>query len=176
MFFQPNTTAIDKKSAWGSLKQVEGAYLHSYHHFIATSGAEAVANCHRTLDTIFSHLQCLPSWEPKSTAKYTGAIWTSTFHKVIIITNPKYYKVEHIRRETTATHLPTRPQASAKLVEARLELEHNGRIIGRRERRNNKPATRHPRKRRGPKEASEELDKEMSEEGFETSSTDNHSL
>ena len=174
MFFPPNTTAIDKKSAWGSLKQVEGAYLHSYYHFIAAGSSEAVANCHQTLDTIFSHLQCLPSWGPKSTAKYTGAIWASTFHKVIIVTNPEYYKVKHIRREATEAHLPTRPQASAKLVEARLELEHNGRIIGRRGRRNNKPATRHPRKRRGP---SEVLDKEMSaEDGFETSSADDPSL
>jgi hypothetical protein len=180
MFFPVNKTAMDERSAWGSLREVEGAYLHNYHCFIATSSSGAVANCHEILDTIFSHLQCLPSWAPKSPGKYAGAIWASTFHKVIMVTNPEFYKMQHIRREATDTHLPTRPQASAKLVEARLELEHNGRIIGHRRRRNNKPATKRAGKRRERKEISkghnvETSDEEGFEEGFETSSADDES-
>lgn len=176
MFFPTRETATDKKSVWSFLGTVEGAYLREYHHFVATSNSEAIAVCHQTLDTIFSHLQCLPSWESKSVAKYTGAIWASTFHKVIIVTNPGYYKVEQVRQEATETHQPTRPQAPARLVEARLELEHNGRVLNRRRRRNNKQEPTHSRKRKEVKEVSKELDKEASEEeSSDAGGTDNDS-
>lgn len=109
-------------------------------------------------------------------AKYTGAIWASTFHKVIIVTNPGYYKVEQVRQEATETHQPTRPQAPARLVEARLELEHNGRVLNRRRRRNNKQEPTHSRKRKEVKEVSKELDKEASEEeSSDAGGTDNDS-
>lgn len=188
MYFPPKDTIIDERSAWGGLKRVKGAYLHSYHLFIAASNPEGVADCHRTLDTIFSHLQSLPNWEIKSTAKqYTGPIWTSTSHKVIMVTNPEYYKVKGIRQEDRQHQQPTRPQASAKVVEARLELEHNGRIISGRRCQNKKPAPRRSAKHKAAqkpsgkdkkeaKEASEESDESWSDdEGFEASSEGGHS-
>ena len=127
IFFPQKNQLLDSKSAWCVLALTKGGYIHRYHQFIANNSAQAVAKCHETLDSIFSHIQCLPSFQPKSTAtKLSGPIWICTNHKVVLITNSEHYRVERVKPVTTEIHRPTRSQASVAIVEARLKLEHQG--------------------------------------------------
>lgn len=126
-FFPSRNQPLDKRSAWFVLANTAGGYIHKYHNFTKRSSENTVADCHRMLDAIFSHVQCLPSFQPKSkTVLLSGPIWVSTNNKVVIITNSEYYRLERVQPVTGEIHKLKRIQASALTIEARLMLQNQG--------------------------------------------------
>ena len=124
-FFPNPNQQIDKRSAWFVLANNAGGYIHKYHNFIARSSDNAMTQCHRILDAIFSHVQCLPSVQPKS-GLLSGPIWVSTNNKVIFITNSEYYRLERVQPVAGEINKLKRIQASARTLEARLRLRNQG--------------------------------------------------
>jgi hypothetical protein len=126
-FFPSKEQPLDDKSVWGVFSNTHGAYIHRYHNFLENNANEVVDECHKNLDTIFSHIQCLPSFQPKSKGgKLCGPIWVSANNKVVVITNSKYYRLERVQPVVGEIHKVKRIQTTMATLEARLNLQNHG--------------------------------------------------
>ena len=79
---------------WGDV-----GYITAYHKLLEDQTLEERLYLNDTLETIFSHLQCLPASQ-KITKKSKGFIWKIMQGSFVLNTNPRFYKIESLSKES----------------------------------------------------------------------------
>jgi len=85
------------RSPWSSFWSEPG-YIWDYHNLIKNRTPYQTFEITDRLGKIFSLLQTLPD-SMKGTSKTPGKTWRLEDDKVVLVTNPKYYKIEGISEE-----------------------------------------------------------------------------
>jgi hypothetical protein len=87
-----------KDSDW-SLFWSESGYIASYHK--SQEGASSMDEFYMVdaLQNIFSNLQCLPESQ-KATKKSKGHVWKIEQGSFVFVTNPRFYKIESLSKES----------------------------------------------------------------------------
>lgn len=119
-FPQPEDGTPPRGSQWRNFFQeyhgMKG-YIKQYHEQLES--AEDPESLNEEMETIFSRIQCLPI-SYKFMSRHNGKVWTKEANtdRIIVITNPLYYKMKEIGGKTSRVgqqrHANKNPQAFKK--------------------------------------------------------------
>lgn len=109
LYFEPDaSTATGQR--WDILRESYGL-IGRYQAALKTLSTSDCDDLHNTLETIFSHCQCLPKTSKKG-------IWAIEDEQVILLANPRYYKLNAIKSGRSGRRKPT--HASKSLLQNHL--------------------------------------------------------
>lgn len=94
MYFTPPDVVCHHGSQWKNFANGFG-YLKTFHDTLEKMSDTEQTELQHNLEDIFELLQCLPDSTIGSPA-VSGAVWRRKSHCILIITNPKHYRIEGI--------------------------------------------------------------------------------
>lgn len=110
-FFPESSDDINANGAWYQFLQL--GYLKDYYAILQDLSDDDAKALQDELQSIFSHLQCLPKVS-SILAKSSAKLWTRSKNGMEIITNPIFYKIEQIGKATRAPSTRTGKTKSTK--------------------------------------------------------------
>lgn len=124
IFFPKHQLKPKAGSSWSILynkTDTAAWYIKEYQTLCITLGNQDVVELQECIENIFNELQCLPNSIP-FTQHSTGCTWTRTLGEIVVITNPKYYRVLGVSSKATKRGMGIAP-AQARRREALEDLK-----------------------------------------------------
>ncbi|KAH0834639.1 hypothetical protein J3R83DRAFT_10148 [Lanmaoa asiatica] len=97
-------------------------YITAYHKMLEDQTSEEEFYFQNTLEMIFSHLQCLPASQ-KITEKSKGFIWRIRQGSFVFNTNPRFYKIKGLSKESKKSSRPQTRQFVAHHLKSKKVFE-----------------------------------------------------
>lgn len=120
--FFPPRGSVNPKSHFSV--HARSGYIGDYYRLLDSENPESIQIFHDQLDSIFQHVQCLPSTQG------VGSIWGSNTGRVQFISNSDFYRIEAVDQGIRPEKKLTRPQTSLKMLEARVIKDRQGLSLG----------------------------------------------
>ncbi|KAF8429402.1 hypothetical protein L210DRAFT_3418840 [Boletus edulis BED1] len=120
-FPAPGGRALKNGSQWLPFLDDMG-YIKFYHEMLEERNDEERLDVNDALETIFSHLHCLPVSQ-KGTPKTKGFIWKIKDNSFVFYTNSEFYKVEGLSKGLRTERKPRQSQVTNRSLKSRKVFE-----------------------------------------------------